>query len=138
MLSGEWDERGTRRIIALLLSLANLAERAAARSLPVRWLVLVLLRRAQAVVLPLVVEVAGIDPACFDDPEAGFRPVDAMLLAASLRMIATLLSACLSGSTIALTVRAPRGHAARTACSLLFHSALANPLGLPQAPWDTS
>ena len=83
------EERVLRRIIALLVSLAQLAECAAHRSLPVRWLILVLLRRAEAVSLTLLE--GTVDLSGFDDPEAGYRPVDATILAYSLRTIATLL-----------------------------------------------
>ena len=45
------DDEGFRRIAVLLLSLADLAEHAALRSLPVRWLMLWLLRPAEEAAL---------------------------------------------------------------------------------------
>lgn len=95
MPDGRLDVRVAGRIVALLMSLAVLAERSAARSFPVRWLVLVLLRRAEAVALPLVADAGGIDPSCFGGPDTGFAPVDAMLLAMRLRTLAAALSAIL-------------------------------------------
>lgn len=86
------DRSTCRRIIALLLSMAVLCERASVRSLPVRLLVFWLLRRAEVAALTLI-PVSGETDASRDTP-AG----DLLRLAASLRAIAMLLAqACPSG-----------------------------------------
>ena len=86
-----------RRIVALLLSLAVLAERAAARPLAVRVMVFWILRRAELGARTLFVKTAGpLDAeAPFMGPPhygAGIEPNDLLRLAASFRAIATLLS----------------------------------------------
>ena len=85
-------ERMLRRIIALLVSLAVLAERAAERSLPVRWLVLWILRRAETVVEEFVFDETGVPPPAME----GFAPIgngpeDALRLAARFRALAAAL-----------------------------------------------
>ncbi|RST85974.1 hypothetical protein EJC49_13015 [Aquibium carbonis] len=91
------DERTLRRIIARLVSFAMLAECAAGRSLPVRWLVLAILRHAEGVVFDHLAETTGWDWAsCFEDePEGGSGPADAAILACRLRMLAAMLGALL-------------------------------------------
>ena len=90
------EDRTGRRIVALLVSFAVLAERAAGRSFPVRWFVLVLLRHAQTVALAYVAEVMQ---ASFieveEQQEAGFTPADAMLLCLRFRALAAVLGALL-------------------------------------------
>ena len=89
-------ERILRRIIALLVSLAVLAERAAERSLPVRWLVLWILRRAETVVEDFVFDETGMPPPALDGIAlAGNGPDDALRLAASFRALAAALVALL-------------------------------------------
>jgi hypothetical protein len=86
------DERTTRRIIALLVSFAVLAERAAGRSLPVRWLVLTLLRHIESVAFDYVVDSAPWAwPYLEDELEPGSTPMDAVLLGQRLRMLAAIL-----------------------------------------------
>ena len=95
-MDGGLDDRTLRRIIALLVSFAALAERAAGRSLPVRWLVLAIIRYAEAVALDLVADKTGIAWAYVEDgPETGCTPMDAALLARRLRALAILLAAFL-------------------------------------------
>ena len=85
------------RIAALLLSLAGLAERAAARSAPVRFIVLWLLRQAETVAADFV----GIewnatfwdDPSGFAPDHLGYGPADALALALSLRLLALVVQA---------------------------------------------
>ena len=90
------DDRTMRRIAALLVSFAVMAERAAGRSFPVRFVVLCILRRAEAVALGFVAETIETDFSCFgDDPETGWGPVDAMVLALRLRALAALVFAML-------------------------------------------
>ena len=121
MHDAERNDRTLRRIAATLVALAALAERAAYRSFPVRWLVLCLLRHAEAVARDHVAETTGsdwFDLACafgIDDAGAGFDadqgagfdtdhgivigsgngPADAMALAWRLRMLAAVLGAFL-------------------------------------------
>ena len=90
------DERRLRRIIATLVALAALAERAAGRSFPVRWLVLALLRYAETVARDYVIETAPWAwPYLENEPEAGSTPMDAALLGLRLRMLAAVLGALL-------------------------------------------
>lgn len=90
------DERTLRRIIALLVSFAVLAERAAGRSFPVRWLVLSILRYAEGVARDHVIDTAPwAGPYLEDAIEPGNSPMDAILLGQRLRMLAAVLSALL-------------------------------------------
>jgi len=90
-------DRKLRGIIALLFSLASLAEIAAGRSFPVRWLVLAILRHAEGVALGYLTDTTGLDWAsCFEDePEAGSGPADAAILAWRFRALAAMLGALL-------------------------------------------
>ena len=117
------DDRTLRRIATTLVALAVLAERAAYRSLPIRWLVLCLLRHAESVTRDHVAETTGWDwsdleyafgidarDAGFDAGQAagngpagagilacsGNGPADALALAWRLRMLAAVLGALLS------------------------------------------
>ena len=90
------DERRLRRIIATLVALAALADRAAGRSFPVRWLVLAILRYAETVARDYVIETAPWAwPYLENEPEAGGSPMDAALLGLRLRMLAAVLGALL-------------------------------------------
>ena len=90
------DDRTLRRIIATLVALAVLAERAACRSFPVRWLVLALLRYAERVARDFVVEITQWEwPGFDDDLEPGSSAYDAALLAWRLRLLAAVLGALL-------------------------------------------
>ena len=105
-MAGAVQDRGTFRGIALtLLALAMLAERSAARSLPIRFLVLAFLYRAEAIARRFVARSAASliaeaieagcnvpDLACLDEP-AGlhFGAADAALLALRLRILAAVL-----------------------------------------------
>jgi hypothetical protein len=90
------DSQALRRIAATLVALAALAERASGRSFPVRWLVLAILRPAEAVAAQFVAEVAhAACPARWDSPAYRNGPADAMLLAWRLRMLAAALGALL-------------------------------------------
>ena len=119
MHDAERNDRTLRRIIATLVALAVLAERAAYRSLPVRWLVLCLLRHAESATREHVAETTGwdwSDLACafgigdprdagagFDEHQgagvvigSGNGPADALALAWRLRALAAVLGALLS------------------------------------------
>jgi hypothetical protein len=96
MDDGGLDDRTLRRIIALLVSFAAMAERAAGRSLPVRWLVLCILRYAETVALDYVAEQLQVDFSALDDEQSpGHGPYDAALLAWRLRTLASLLGTLL-------------------------------------------
>ncbi|HHZ08817.1 MAG TPA: hypothetical protein GX405_08585 [Rhizobiales bacterium] len=95
---GAAQEKGRLQdIAAILLGLALLAERAAARSFPVRFLVLAILSRAEAIAWCFVArEIAAgwPDTPCLDEPPAaGHGPTDALLVALRLRMLAAALGA---------------------------------------------
>jgi hypothetical protein len=90
------DERTLRRIIALLVSLATMAESAASRSFPVRWFVLAILRYAERVARGYVIESAPWAwPELDDDLDVGNGPADAALLGQWFRMLAAVLGALL-------------------------------------------
>ena len=92
-MAGALQDRGTfRGIAATLLSLALIAERAAGRSLPVRFLVLAILHRAEAVARAFIAGATGADG--LDEPRAmRGGAVDAEILALRLRMLAAVLGA---------------------------------------------
>ncbi len=89
------------RIAALLVSLSLAAERAAGRSLPVRFIVLALLRRAESVATAFVareVEAAGASEDDFpwlnDIAESGSSPLHAAWFALRFRLLAEVLDLC--------------------------------------------
>lgn len=89
-------DRVLERIVAILLSLAVLAGHAAGRSFPVRWLLLLVLRRAGTVAAFLLEQRTGMEwPFSEDCGENGSGPADALLLAARLRALAACLAALL-------------------------------------------
>ena len=108
-MAGERQDRGTLRGIArTLLGLALLAERVAARSFPVRFLVLAILYRAEAIARRFVARTSATliaeaieagcpfpdipDLACLDEPTGlHFGEADAVLLALRLRVLAAVL-----------------------------------------------
>lgn len=85
-------EKAIRRIIALLVSFAVLAERAAARPWPVRCLVLWILRFAADLAADYVLDVTGAPaPAMETIAACGDGPAGAFLLAARFRALAAAL-----------------------------------------------
>lgn len=90
------DIRTLERIVALLAALAGLAEMAAGRSFPVRFMVLAILRPAEAIARDHVAGATGLSlPASEDFPAGRNGAADAMLLAARLRMLAAAIEAVL-------------------------------------------
>jgi hypothetical protein len=87
------DEKRLRRIMALLVAFAALAERAADRSGVVRGLVLWILRRAETVAAAFVLEATGAPPPAIAGTAAG--PSDAHALAARFMALAAALGALL-------------------------------------------
>ena len=126
------DRRTLRRIAALLLALAMLAERAAGRSFPVRFLVLSILCRAEAVARGFVAEATQSDWPWLEEPP-GMRasPADAAVLALRLRMLAAVLGV-LSGAPGRSAGGAPRRPAPDPVLLLLF------PARRRPRPHDTS
>ena len=108
-MEGVLHDRGTFRGIArTLLALAMLAERTAARSFPVRFLVLAILYRAEAIARRFVAREAATliaeaidagcpdvhipDLACLDEPGGlHYGAIDATLLSLRLRILAAVL-----------------------------------------------
>ncbi len=83
------DERMLRRVMALLVAFAALAEQAATRSSPVRWFVLLILRHAETVAENFVFEATGMPPSAVDGIAApGNGPDDALWLAARFYALA--------------------------------------------------
>jgi hypothetical protein len=138
MHDAERYDRTLRRTIAMLVALAVLAERAAPRSFPVRWLVLVVLRRAEAVAHAYVVEATDwMWPGFEEELESGCSPVDASLLALRLRMLAAILGALLAPAE---HLADDHDRAARAADRLAPRGGdrSVTPGFLPPAPNDTS
>jgi hypothetical protein len=93
-----------RRIVALLLSLAGLAERAAGRSAAVRIAVLWLLWPAEAIASDYVEGLTGAaSPTLWQS-----GPDAAMRLAAAFRALATALGALVAAAPVRATVPRPR------------------------------
>ena len=108
-MTGEPQERGTLKgIAATLLTLALLAERAAARSFPVRFLALAILYCGEAVARAFVARTSATliaeaieagcplpdfpDLACLDEPTGlHYGAADAVLLSLRLRVLAAML-----------------------------------------------
>jgi len=105
-MEGALQDRGTFRGIArTLFALAMLAERTAGRSFPVRFLVLAILYRAEAIARRFVAHEAATliaeaieagcnvpDLACLDEPSGlHYGPADASLLSLRLRILAAVL-----------------------------------------------
>jgi hypothetical protein len=124
-----------RRIIALLVSLAVLAERAADRSSLVRWYVLWLLRRAETVVEDFVFDETGMpSPAVEGIAAAGNGPEDALRLAARFRALAAALIVLLP-----IGWRFDRRPALRgVAFGDMARSSGRGLRGWPREPYDTS
>lgn len=125
-----------RRIVALLVALAAFAERAGSLSLPLRLLVLSILRPAETVARAFVVDATPTRwPGSEEPPFVQSRPLDATWLAASFRALAAALGAmvrlacCFQRSRVDW---APRRLATRP------HQSLVAPRGAARRPDDTS
>mgnify|MGYP001273053618 CR=1 FL=1 len=92
-MAGALQDRGTfRGIAATLLALALLAERTAGRCFPVRFLVLTILGRAEAIARVYVAREIAADGWCLDEPPANhYGAAGAELLALRLRTLAAVL-----------------------------------------------
>ena len=85
--------RALLRIASLLALLALVAERAAGRSVPVRIVVLAVLRHAEAVARCFVAEETRFDLSCLEDGvEQRGHPVEAAWLALRFRLLAAMLA----------------------------------------------
>lgn len=89
------NERMLRRVIALLVAFAALAERVAGRSAWVCSFMIWILRRAETAAADFLFEEAGIPPAMDGMAAAGNGPDAALRLAARFRALAALLRALL-------------------------------------------
>jgi len=136
------DETTLRRIIARLVSFAALAERAAGRCFPVRWLVLAILRHAERATLGYLTDTTGLDwAACFeDDPAPEYSHDDAAMLAWRFRTLAALLGALLppEGRFDYLDGWTASRAAARQACASFALPGRAATGGWPHQAPDTS
>ena len=140
----ESKRQGLKRIVALLFALADLADRAAGRSLPVRALVLWILRPAANLALSIVIREAQrpgapTPPASISGP-AGNGLADARRLAACFRILALTLAQCLDREG---RFASSQGANRRLACA--GQDILQTPRGLafeartcPNVYWDTS
>ena len=91
------DFQTLSRIMTTLIALAALAERAGGMVFPVRWVVLAILRQAEAVAAGFVAETLPAAWPCVEQSvEPGSDPADAMWLAWRFRMLAAALGALLS------------------------------------------
>jgi hypothetical protein len=102
------EQRAWWRIVASLIAFAGLAEQAACRSWPVRWLVLSILGLAEDIVADLVFDAAGLPPPDFRESPAGHTPGDALVLAARFMALAVLLTGLIRESAWHDRWRAPR------------------------------
>ncbi len=92
-MEGVLRDRGRLRGIArMLLSLALIAERAAGRSYPVRFLVLAILCRAETIARAFVADATGAD-GLVEPPAMHYGAADAEILGLRLRMLAAVLGA---------------------------------------------
>lgn len=90
------SERALRRIVMLLVALAGLAERAAARSWPVRCFVLWLLRWPETAAAAHLFEVSGMRlPVLAGIASVGNGPADALCLAGRFYLLAAAFGALL-------------------------------------------
>jgi hypothetical protein len=127
------EERAWWRIVASLLAFAGLAERAAYHSMPVRWLVLSILRLAEAVVEDVVLDAAGLPQSDADDlTRAGQSPEDALALAARFLALAAMLAGLIRATNWHDRWPSPR----RPAFAHIAPCQLA--CGLTRPPYDTS
>jgi len=85
------DQRRLRRLAALMVSCAGLAEQAAGRSLPVRWLVIFILRCAEEVVGDYLDGLTG-NPRRLAEPLPDDSPAEAFRLAQAFRALAAALA----------------------------------------------
>ena len=136
MNAAGWDFRALSRIAAMLVALAALAERAGGRSLPVRFIVLAILRRAESVAHDFVLDATQATFPYFDEElEADNRPVDAAWLACRFRLLAAML-----GALIRLTSGADSWQTGvdRATCRLASRRVLMTGGGWTPMPNDTS
>jgi hypothetical protein len=133
------DDRTLRRTAAMLVALAVVAERAVGRSLLVRWLVLCILRRAEAVAWEFVVEATETAWPIVDLPELPEDLLDAAALAAHLRALAAALGVVLAPEATVGPSDGRRAAPCRAKAALLHRLlAFAAPSGARPRPADTS
>lgn len=131
----EQDIQGLRRIVAVLLALAGLAERAGARCFPVRILALAIVARAEWPVRAFLADTVGADWP-FDDAPLTVRGCfgEAAVIALRLRMLAAAVAALLQAECLADCCRI-----ARPLTASLVHRGARQPApGCVPIPADTS
>ena len=128
------DEKILRRVIALLVSFAAMAEQAATRSAPVRWFVLCILRYAATVSEDYVFETVGLPLSEIEVIAlVGNDPDDALRLAARFYALAAALCTLLPLGDLFDRQRERR--------DLAFHAAsgrISRPSCWIAEPYDTS
>ncbi len=128
--------RMLRRVIALLVLLAGVADEAAGRSFPVRVLVVLLLRRAEAVARAYAADALLVDVICYEEDGADV-PLDAAALALRLRALAAALGTLLDPQDV-LDAWARTRKAARRRSLARRAGALVAPAFMRPRPHDTS
>jgi hypothetical protein len=110
-----------RRIAAILLALAALAERASRRSGPVRSLVLWILRAADAAASAFAAEIAPLAPIALATLQPGDGRDDAVRLAEKFRLLAAAFFA-LAHEAQRLAIRQPSQQPNRECLARRAHS----------------
>ncbi|HHZ11035.1 MAG TPA: hypothetical protein GX405_19885 [Rhizobiales bacterium] len=138
------NERMLLKIAALLVSLSLVAERAAGRSLPVRFLVLSILGQAEAIARAFVLRETQIDwpdwTALADAPEFCGHPADAASLALRLRLLAVMLADVVEAGCLAASDETCAGVAPYVPATilLLIMPGRRRRYAVAYRPWDTS
>lgn len=135
-MEGQGRDRMLRQVIALLETLAGVAERAAGRAFPVRFLVLLLLRRAESVARAYAADALLVDVICYEDGDAG-GPPGAEALASRFRALAAALGTLLPDAGD-LDARTKTARAAHRRSLARRAAALVAPGAAQPWPHDTS
>ena len=124
------DIEALRGIITTLVALARLAQRAAGLPFPLRFVLLAILRLAEAVARDFVVEEMGVDW-LGDSPESQNRPADATLLAMRFCALAEALVVLFRLEMACLTLRPEGAPRAIAHCAGRVAAVIARRLPLP-------
>lgn len=135
-MEGPGRDRMLRQVIALLVLLAGVAERAAGRAVPVRILVLLVLRRAESVARAYAAGALWVDVICYEDGGLD-GPPGAAALALRFRALAAALGTLLAPADV-LDARTKTAEAAHRRSLARHAAALVTPDVAPAWPHDTS